>query len=648
MDTKVTKPKTIRDNHNQSIKRMQNPNALAFALICEQRRQQDGTHGNRIVPTDKPNKRASSALGQIPTNRPVPTPRPPTSFPPSPSTTAGSQFHSLGQPLAVAPLTHAMSQPPPFNNTTSDVEKYRFMYSTPSMASTHSIQYPMNSSYQQPYGHQFYPTTFPNQQQQHVPQPITSFNYPSSSPFVISAPVISHGYSCAPYTSVQPQVLHMPPLLQHQIAGVTVSNVQPSAPAVAPVYYCEPCDKEFTQITAYQAHTNTHEPCSHPGCTFTASKKVVIAHFHGAHGQYSGSGYKMVDVEGQQFRVLLGSKPEEIEAWKQERRARFPTKENVEKRAADRSEVIAAGGVVPSDKRSKKNTNNGNNNGNKRLKSGRDEIGEEGSARIDDASNTSRPSAKVPIKKPCTFFAKGNCREGDNCRYSHSDLCPYFARSGQCSRGSNCKLRHDSNAASEPKSGDVDPTLGVIKEHVDEEGDGGQTHDKSVMTNEETSNENIHSDDRADDATRNQSVKRKVDVIGNSIDSQTNKRSSNIRKRVAAPSSSANSSAFGPLTDKRQGRIKDGLFLPQPYAGGLQGTLLRKLLSDEMSREENLILQCIRCLVNGDFLQESAAVVATVSQDQAQVSDGVGESGVNDAKDGVNDTEDDGGVVVDM
>jgi hypothetical protein len=35
----------------------------------------------------------------------------------------------------------------------------------------------------------------------------------------------------------------------------------------------------------------------------------VSAHWHGAHGSYSGSGFKMIDVEGQQFRVLLGTKP---------------------------------------------------------------------------------------------------------------------------------------------------------------------------------------------------------------------------------------------------------------------------------------------------------------------------------------------------
>jgi hypothetical protein len=46
----------------------------------------------------------------------------------------------------------------------------------------------------------------------------------------------------------------------------------PTEPGV--VHYCESCDKEFAQLSAYQTHLNTHEPCSHPGCTFSGSKKV--------------------------------------------------------------------------------------------------------------------------------------------------------------------------------------------------------------------------------------------------------------------------------------------------------------------------------------------------------------------------------------
>lgn len=42
-------------------------------------------------------------------------------------------------------------------------------------------------------------------------------------------------------------------------------------------YFCEPCDKEFTAFTSYQAHLQTHEKCTHPDCNFSGSKKVCYA-----------------------------------------------------------------------------------------------------------------------------------------------------------------------------------------------------------------------------------------------------------------------------------------------------------------------------------------------------------------------------------
>lgn len=82
--------------------------------------------------------------------------------------------------------------------------------------------------------------------------------------------------------------------------------------------------------------------------------QVVIAHYHAVHGKFKGSGYKMIDVEGQKFRgaqhmwnasrevspviltlydiVLLGTSPDEVKEWREQRRKKFPTKEHVEQK----------------------------------------------------------------------------------------------------------------------------------------------------------------------------------------------------------------------------------------------------------------------------------------------------------------------------
>ena len=86
--------------------------------------------------------------------------------------------------------------------------------------------------------------------------------------------------------------------------------------------------------------------CQHPGCEFSGSRKVLAAHFHATHGQYSGSGYKDIEVEGRKFRVLLGSNEEEIEQWRAERRKKFTTVANIAKKEIMRDELIKEGGIA--------------------------------------------------------------------------------------------------------------------------------------------------------------------------------------------------------------------------------------------------------------------------------------------------------------
>ena len=58
--------------------------------------------------------------------------------------------------------------------------------------------------------------------------------------------------------------------------------------------------------------------------------------------------------------------------------------------------------------------------------------------------------------------------------------------------------------------------------------------------------------------------------------------------------------------EARSKKAKKGqLFLPKPLTGGDRGTLLKKLLRDEISKEENVILQCFRYLVKNNFLQDN-------------------------------------------
>jgi hypothetical protein len=339
------------------------------------------------------------------------------------------------------------------------------------------------------------------------------------------------------------------------------------------LWYCEPCDKEFTVLAAFDAHKATHETCSHPGCAFNATKKVVIAHFHGSHGQFSGSGYKMIDVEGQKFRVLLGQSPEEIAEWRAARRKKFPTAELEEAKKREMADLVAAGGVVPKlAGKAQRKDKNAENNATKKRAVADGVSGAEGPAKkqragseggeVDSASAGENEAAEEAGEEAlaeanydsrrCRQFGRGKCRNGDKCQYSHDfepKVCSNFLR-GFCKFRHQCRDIHDIEGRKEFRANNPAQTSQQAKKGAE---DGGTPCKKN---NNNNNNNN------------------------------------------------------GNTPQQGKGRLnKNGeLSIPEPLAGGSRGTLWRKLLEDEILKEENIVLQCLRFLVQNNYLDNAESV----------------------------------------
>ena len=285
--------------------------------------------------------------------------------------------------------------------------------------------------------------------------------------------------------------------------------------------YCEACEKDFASPAAWEAHLAAHEQCSHPGCEFSATKKVLSAHWQLVHGQFSGTGLKdiEVEVEGQKkkFKVLVGTSPEEVEQWREERRKRFPSAANKQAKQAELEKVRSLGGVEA--------TPNGGGKGKGKDKGSSSDIGGKQESGGGDVGSAHQEHNHGSVPETTSESAIGTGSSAGAASVGgggpvKTTLCQYFTR-GRCKHGEDCRYVHDKAAQSS------------------------------------------YAEQR--------------------------------RKRQKMSASELEQ------LERMEHAKKGKLFLPRPLAGGERGTLLKRLLQDDISSEENIILQCFRYITASNF-----------------------------------------------
>ncbi|KAI3633052.1 hypothetical protein MIR68_009127 [Amoeboaphelidium protococcarum] len=211
---------------------------------------------------------------------------------------------------------------------------------------------------------------------------------------------------------------------------------------------CSTCILNFDNAESYKNHIKTHVKCDHDGCQFEASKRVVTQHKRDVHNTDAGIGTsirKDITVQSQKKRKIGDTcdqrneidltgvqcndddsggihvkimQDAEIEQWRAERRARYPTAERV----AQKAEKLLQPQSLQVDKTQEYLA---------RFRQGplsassmkTNVLSQDGGDQSKQKQSKKQKTKSTSNQKPCAVFAKhGKCKYGFRCRYSHTPL----------------------------------------------------------------------------------------------------------------------------------------------------------------------------------------------------------------------------------
>ena len=139
--------------------------------------------------------------------------------------------------------------------------------------------------------------------------------------------------------------------------------------------------------------------------------------------QYAGSGFTNVEVEGARFNILLGTDPEDVKRWREQRRARWPSRARLARDAEAAAPKTGLAALAAYDS---------------------------------EDSDEPPPQKKPRPEKVClAMLHGGRCRRGAACPYSHDvanvPICKFFTEPGGCRRGRGCRHAHRADPAVPPR-----------------------------------------------------------------------------------------------------------------------------------------------------------------------------------------------------
>ncbi|XP_059060544.1 FMR1-interacting protein NUFIP1 [Achroia grisella] len=384
------------------------------------------------------------------------------------------------------------------------------------------------------------------------------------------------------------------------------------AAEISDEHWCETCDRNFNNADLLEKHKKQHEKCNIDGCQFVAHPNVITKHIQMQHS--SGLYKKIANVNN----------PEEIKKWIEERKKKYPTLNNIEKKTAQIKEKIERGEKMglqknyklhnnykqPDTKRKHDYSYNNNSRHRQNLPQSfsKDQMGVQPvitSKHInkkitkDNLLSISNNERKLkPFKGIQDLTENSDTNEeteDSDSNFSVDDEVEYSNKNKDvtddkqpivCSALSTLMCSYESS--------DEETKTDLVKKESCVTRDNGKMLEKKKLEIEYAINKNnisvpnannmIEDNNKSDCDSGPEEVK--IDKSVNNIETDTNQTQSINNKTLPKRKMGAHETNYNKYNNKK----------PK-----LPSTLLQKLLSKEMQHERNVVLQCIRYVIKNDY-----------------------------------------------
>ncbi|XP_063358392.1 FMR1-interacting protein NUFIP1 [Cydia amplana] len=365
-------------------------------------------------------------------------------------------------------------------------------------------------------------------------------------------------------------------------------------------FWCETCDRGFRTPDILEKHKQQHQKCNIDGCQFIAHPKVITKHIQMQHA--SGLYKKIAKLQD----------PEEIRKWREERKMKYPTKENVEKAAAAIKEKIDRGEKMGlKNKRHEKNPNTDSGIGGKRNHFNKHNTGvshfDKGSAHN---NKRRRMTPKNLVKKLPAAEDTRKLKPFTGIQDLMMDINDTEETEEEPSRnGFTIEDEDEIEEASNPletASGSVCLALSSLICNYGSS-DEDENNDEPIITLSKAPK--LESDNRPTVISNQASDKQPQNLEKQASQTRNDSYDDSGPEEVKVTKQVTNvieTIETKPVMNKRKPKDK----IPQKSISKrskpkLPSTLLQKLLFKEMKHERNIVLQCIRHIIRNNFFNKS-------------------------------------------